>query len=181
MEGKVRRFNEAYDYLEWRKIIRVQEDVARAMGSTQANVSSALNGKPNVLTNRFIIRFCKAFPNIFNLSYILTGEGQLLAENTQKRPEQLSPGQKQPTEPPPNQADEHTAELSIIELTASLIKENEALRRQLKDTLDEVRSLRIEMSRDRDTLSTLRSSLSKLLYRTSSEPLILKAAENQEL
>lgn len=74
-----------------------------------------------------------------------------------------------------NQRTEHDAEVSIIELAASLIKENEALRRQLKATIDEVRELRTEMTRDREVIATIRTSLSSLLYKTDSTTIPMAA------
>lgn len=175
---KFDRFNEAYDYLVWRKIVSTQADVALAMGSTQANVSLALNGTR--LSPKFVARFCHTFDDIFSSTYILTGEGQLLADKAQKKPEPPVSGQTLPPNSSPRQVDEHTAELSFIDLAASLIKENEALRRDLKQAVEEVRSLRAEMSRDRDTLSAIRTSISKLLYHTAPEPMPLMAAENTD-
>lgn len=74
-----------------------------------------------------------------------------------------------------HQRTEHDAEVSIIELAASLIKENEALRRQLKATIDEVRELRTEMTRDREVFATIRTSLSSLLYKTDSTTIPMAA------
>lgn len=79
------------------------------------------------------------------------------------------------TSDPENQRTEHDAEVSIIELAASLIKENEALRRQLKATIDEVRELRTEMTRDREVFATIRTSLSSLLYKTDSTTIPMAA------
>jgi hypothetical protein len=141
--NKVERINAAYDYLIWRKIIGGQEDVAAAMGSTQPNVSQALKGAPRVLTDKFIRRFCNAYPTI-SVEWVLYEQGEML-KGSQK--------QEQPRPTP---------ELSIIELAATLIKENEALRRQLTDAISEVRTLREEMARDRDALMSIRASLSAI-------------------
>lgn len=140
---KVERINAAYDYLMWRKIIGGQEDVAAAMGSTQPNVSQALKGTPRVLTDKFIRRFCNAYP-VISVDWVLHELGEMLTDR--QKQEQPKP----------------TPELSIIELAATLIKENEALRRQLTDAIAEVRTLREEMSRDRDALMSIRASLSAI-------------------
>ena len=78
-------------------------------------------------------------------------------------------------EPADTSTNERAAEVSIIELAASLIKENEALRRQLKATIDEVRELRTEMTRDREVIATIRTSLSSLLYKTDSTTIPMAA------
>lgn len=71
-----------------------------------------------------------------------------------------------------------TPEMSIIELAATLIKENEALRRQLQEAIAEVSELRTEMSRDREAIATIRTSLSQLLYQSAKPTSIPMAAEN---
>lgn len=52
------------------------------MGASATNVSSAFNGDSRVLTNRFISRFNAAFDNLFNLGWLLTGEGEMLRKET---------------------------------------------------------------------------------------------------
>ena len=158
---KVERFNAAYDYLIWRKIIGGQEDVAVTMGSTQPNVSQALKGAPSVLTDKFIRRFCNAYP-LISVDWVLHERGEMLTESQK---------QEQP-KPSPEQ--------SIIDLAATLIKENEALRRQLTEAISEVRILREEMSRDRDVILSIRASLSSVLYSNRQETTLIKAAENTD-
>lgn len=126
MNTKKERFNDAYDYLMWRRIIRVQNDVAKAMSSSQANVSMALKGDPRVLTDKFLKRFCAVYP-LFNLEYLLTGNGDLLKSE----------------EP---QADAPTPEASIVELCAQVIADNERLHRELAEAISETKKLRAELS-----------------------------------
>lgn len=71
--------NEAYNHLRNRGVIHTQKDVAEKMHSTQQNVSGALRGKKEILTDKFLERFNRAFGNIFNLDYLCTGCGDLLA------------------------------------------------------------------------------------------------------
>ena len=71
------RLNKAYLFLKMEKIVSKQEDVAKAMKSTQSNVSGALQGREGVLTDNFLKRFCEAFKQI-SLSWLLYEEGQML-------------------------------------------------------------------------------------------------------
>lgn len=48
------------------------------MKASVSNVSSAFKGDPKVLTDRFFERFNVAYDNIFSLSWLLTGEGEML-------------------------------------------------------------------------------------------------------
>jgi hypothetical protein len=54
-------------------------------------VSSALNGNEKYLTDKLFINICEAYPQTFNINYLLNGEGSLLTieeklsiENIQK-------------------------------------------------------------------------------------------------
>lgn len=78
---KQERFNKAYNYLKLEGVIKKQEDVAKAMGATQSNVSGALNGRKSVLTDSFLTRFAAAFKQI-SLSWLLNGEGEMVAVAT---------------------------------------------------------------------------------------------------
>ena len=86
--NKRERFNKAYNFLKYEGVIKKQEDVAKAMGASASNVSSALNGRESVLTDNFLMRFATAFKQI-SLDWLLNEEGNMLtvsanfkAENT---------------------------------------------------------------------------------------------------
>ena len=75
---KTERFNKAFAFLKYEGVIKTQDDVARIMGASRPNVSSALKGRETVLTDNFIIRFANAFKQI-SLPWLLNGEGTMLA------------------------------------------------------------------------------------------------------
>ena len=74
---KKERFNKAFSFLKYEGVIKTQIDVAEKMGSTRANVSSALAGREAVLTDSFLTRFATAFKQI-SLNWLLYGEGPML-------------------------------------------------------------------------------------------------------
>lgn len=76
---KKHRINEAFIYLKSRGIVHTQKDIALAMGASASNVSSALKGVDNVLTDSFLSRFNKAFNSTFSEHWLLTGEGEMLS------------------------------------------------------------------------------------------------------
>lgn len=80
------RLKKAYNYLKYRGVISTQTDVAKAMNSTQPNISSALKGDEKVLTDSFLTRFSNSFEDISS-SWLRTGEGSMLNSDT---PEQLT-------------------------------------------------------------------------------------------
>ncbi|MCH5307249.1 MAG: LexA family transcriptional regulator [Prevotella sp.] len=50
------------------------------MRRTRQSVSQALNGNKRYLNKKFVTAFCSAFPGVFNLDWLLTGEGEMLAD-----------------------------------------------------------------------------------------------------
>ena len=74
---KKERFNKAYNYLKYEGVIKKQEDVAKAMGASASNISSALSGRESVLTDNFLLRFSNAFKQI-SLPWLLKEEGTML-------------------------------------------------------------------------------------------------------
>lgn len=87
--NKKERLNKAYDFLKYEKVIKKQEDVAKAMGASASNISSALSGRESVLTDNFLMRFATAFKQI-SLPWLLTGEGTMLSVATPEfKPENI--------------------------------------------------------------------------------------------
>lgn len=76
---KNERLRKAYEYLRNRGLAHTQKDVATKMGATAPNVSGALKGDVKLLTNKFLCRFNEAFGNIFNLNWLMTGEGDMMS------------------------------------------------------------------------------------------------------
>lgn len=72
------RLIEAVKYLKYKGIVKTQEDIAARMKAGRGNISSALAGKENVLTDNFIARFCATFKEI-SYTWLLLGEGDMLS------------------------------------------------------------------------------------------------------
>lgn len=73
------RFLSAYKYLYERGIIHAQKDLAAALKSSAANVSTMIRtGNEKVLTNNMLVRMANAFPGTFNVDWLLNGEGEML-------------------------------------------------------------------------------------------------------
>ena len=80
--NKQQRFKSAFDYLRSIGAIHTQKDLADKIGASQSNVCSALKGVEKVLTDRFLIRFNAAFSEKFNTDWLLTGEGEMLRDQS---------------------------------------------------------------------------------------------------
>ena len=64
----------------------IQKDIAEQMGyNNKVTISNALNGNIRYLTESFINRFSDTFENIFNLTWLLEGEGEMLTKLHQEQ------------------------------------------------------------------------------------------------
>lgn len=128
MSNRKERLKEVYAYLRRNKGIYYQKDFADAIGAQRPGLSAAMNGNESYLTDNLFKKICYTYPGVFNIDYLLTGEGSLLMD----------------AEPAPASKEKEEA-ASLIELAAKLIKEIEALRYELSDELAEIRAIRHQM------------------------------------
>ena len=78
MLDKQKRLNEVYEHLHNYFNIHTKGDFADSIKYARAYISSALNGNERYLTDKLFRNICEAYPGVFDLNYLLTGEGQLL-------------------------------------------------------------------------------------------------------
>lgn len=95
MEEKVLRLNKGFEYLRSIGMVHTQADVAKAMGASRPNVSSALKGDGKVLTDKFLKRFANAF-DVLSQDWLLTGEGPMLTSDMSGSVHQHSTGDNSP-------------------------------------------------------------------------------------
>lgn len=125
MTTKQERLKKVYDHLRAHFGIHTQMDFAEAIRITRPALSSAMNGNEAYLTKNLFQKICGAFPGVFDIHYLLTGEGELLINNDNKE----------------SDSEMKTAlelkwakhEITILnELVESLKRENALLHQQLK-------------------------------------------------
>lgn len=76
--GRADRLKEVYEYVRKRFPIHTQTDFADRLKYNRAYISSAMHGNEKNLTDKLFTNICEAFPDVFNLEYLLTGEGEML-------------------------------------------------------------------------------------------------------
>lgn len=125
MNTKKDRLNEVYEHLRNNFGIHTKTQFASVLKITQPALSSAMNGNEAYLTKNLFQKICGAFPGVFDIHYLLTGEGELLIDNDNKE----------------SDSEMKTAlelkwakhEITILnELVESLKRENALLHQQLK-------------------------------------------------
>lgn len=145
------RLREVYEYVRSHFPVHSQSDFAAALKYNRAYISSAMNGNEKNLTDKLFTNICECFPNTFNLDYLLNGTGELLADSEYSYNDKVSP--QYPTtlserHPLPQWAD------NLIDILSQQIKENEVLHRELRQSIQQVNTLR-------DDLQTIIKNLKK--------------------
>lgn len=92
------RLNEVYEYVRSHYPVHTKNDFADKIKYHRTYISSAMHGNDRYLTDKLFINICEAFPDTFNLDYLLTGNGQLLiiqeetiSEHIEKETDQQQP------------------------------------------------------------------------------------------
>ena len=132
------RLAEVLNYLKREKGI-TQQKLARLMGSTQTTISRNLRmAQEGNINKSFVFNMNAAVGNIFNVDYILTGEGTLFAQK---------PQEKVP---------------DIIDLCSRLVSEVEELRKDVRKQFDEVAEMRDSLREERKAMTQLIQQLAAL-------------------
>lgn len=145
MKERQKRLIEVYEYLRKHYNVHTKTGFAEAVKYGRTSMSSAMNGNDLYLTDGLFRSICLAYPNVFNLDYLLTGEGSLLQSNKEavlgRYP--APPGmvsESAPSESLPLWAD------TLIRIMSKQIAENEALHSELRDSIDELSKLKTQLS-----------------------------------
>ena len=138
------RLREVYEYVRSHFPVHSQSDFASALKYNRAYISSAMNGNEKNLTDKLFTNICECFPNTFNLDYLLNGTGELLADSEYSYNDNVSqqyPATLSERHPFPQWAD------NLIDILSQQIKENEALHRELRQSISEVNTLRDDLQK----------------------------------
>ena len=125
---RAKRLNEVYKHLFMNYGIESQTSMADYLGISRTGLSAAFNGSKQNLTNNLFKKICAAYPGVFNLDYLLMGRGELLLPIPRPEGEQINSAEEVYTR-------------NLFDLAMQVIKDNEALHRQLKASIAELRSL----------------------------------------
>lgn len=134
MSIKQKTLNEVYEHLHNHCGLHTKSDFADILEVKRAGLYSAMNGNELYLTDNLFRRICTAYPGLFDIEYLLTGKGTLLLAKKEKANEV------------PAQSDIDPKALlsgiqNLLEISAQQIKENEALRRDFRDTIKELHEI----------------------------------------
>ena len=134
IKPKQERLREVYEHLRQHFGVHTQIDFAKALGLTRPAISSAMNGNEAYLTDNLFKRICAAYQGVFNLDYLLTGDGELLTPEEDVKSSELA-----------NTASNQTVIDNLIEMLSRTIRESDDLRVELKQQLAEVRAAKEDL------------------------------------
>lgn len=89
MIERQKRLNEVYEHLHNHFGVHTKGEFADIIKYARAYISSAINGNEKYLTDKLFMNICEAYPGVFNLDYLLTGNGQLLTIQEEVKSEQI--------------------------------------------------------------------------------------------
>ena len=138
MNERQKRLIEVYEHLRRYFGIHTKTGFAEALHYGRTSLSAAMNGDENYLTDNLFKNICEIFKGVFNLGYLLTGNGQLLAE------EKKEVAQPQPR----NVTTDFTIDISSVFNAALSAKDEaiESLKREIRAKDELIQSLRQQLA-----------------------------------
>lgn len=170
--GRQKRLNEVYEHLRQHFGIHTKTGFAEAVKYGRTSMSAALNGNEDYLTDKLFENICDTYPGVFDLNYLLTGEGMLLTVEEDVKSDDIEKAANPPT-------DEMTA--NILEMYAQRVRLVDDLRTTLKDELDEIRTIKSELLQARDDFRDATYRLTQALRYLRAQSSLLIAAEPENI
>ena len=135
---RAERLNEVDKHLFAFYGVKSKTDFADKLKMQRTGISAALNGSKSNLTDNLFKNICATYQGVFNLDYLLSGTGTLLAQQEKAEPTPASP-----------------ATDNLLELHAQMIRRVDDLRQELHQELLTIRALKDEL---RATLAELKTT-----------------------
>ena len=134
---RAKRLNEVYRYLYANKGVVSQTLFASQIGVQRSALSAAMNGNKLYLTNNLFMKVCAAYPDTFDLDYLLTGEGSLLVDEGSAKVQDTDSGELEALRSRVKILEEQVArQRQIIDHYESFVELLTRENRQLQQTID---------------------------------------------
>ena len=133
MVKRQKRLKEVYEHLRANFGIHTQEDFANSLHKSRNAITLALNGNEKYLTDKLFTNICEAYPGVFDLNYLLTGEGSLLTVEEEVKSELIE------KESNPQQPAMPDYVQRLFDEAVRMSTRNELLERQCEKLIGELR------------------------------------------
>ena len=175
MNTRKDRLNEVYEHLRNHFGVHTKTQFAAVLKITQLALSSAMNGNEAYLTDNLFKRICAAYQGVFNLNYLLNGEGELLTPEEDAKSSEIEKSAK------PSSDDSATMN-NILEMYARMIRGVDDLRVELNTNLAEVKALKEDLHQAiydfRDATYRLTQALKEINNPSSIRPMDIAAEDS---
>ena len=108
MNERQKRLIEVYEHLRRYFGIHTKTGFAEAIHYGRTSLSAAMNGDESYLTDNLFKNICEAYPDVFDIDYLLNGSGQLLTIREEVTNEEI---EKQINPQPTSYLDKYIASL----------------------------------------------------------------------
>lgn len=156
MLERQKRLMEVWEHVHTYYGIHTKGEWADFLHYARSYISSALNGNGKYLTDKLFTNICEAYPGMFNLEYLLTGNGTLLTTEEEVSIDRLTAPTPAPQQTAPGTPDLSSMVNAIIAANADTIA---ALKRELVAKEETIEVLRSEVTAHEHTAATLRSQI----------------------
>ena len=179
MIERQKRLIEVYEHLRRYFGIHTKTGFAEALKYGRTSMSAAMNGDESYLTDKLFKNICEAYPGVFDLNYLLTGEGQLLTIEEEVKSEDIEKtfNPQQPAIPDYIQR--------LLDEAVRMSTRNELLERQcekligeLRDSKDKNETFLSELRKSKEYNDTLVADL--VISRKQNEVLITELRETRK-
>ena len=171
MNERQKRLTEVYEHLRRYFGIHTKTGFAEALHYGRTSMSAAMNGDENYLTDKLFKNICEVYPDIFNLDYLLKGEGTLLSGEDELRlgMRRIDPEPMQPKVY--NQSFEQALadKMAIIEQLQLRLKEKDEMIQEKNERIREKDERILELHRLNDDLRIKQQELNKRNEETISD------------
>ena len=170
-----KRLMEVYEHLRQHFGIHTKTDLAKELKYGRTSFSAAINGKEEYLTDELFEAVCDRYEGVFNLNYLLNGEGELLTPEEDVKSSEIEKAVKPST-------DDSAAMNNILEMYARMIRGVDDLRVELNTNLAEVRALKEDLHQAiydfRDATYRLTQALKETKDTSSIRPMNIAAEDS---
>jgi hypothetical protein len=178
-----------YEHLRKFYGIHTQSDFANALRKSRNSITLALNGDEKYLTDKLFKTICEAYKGVFNLNYLLTGEGDLLTLEEEVSTNEFEKQMTQQNNLPPATDQTYFMSKVIESIETSHAQQVASMNQQIADKqtiidlqADKIKSQADEIARLQKFIAEIRSMPTSINIEDvlKKYPFAIGVAENKE-
>ena len=189
MNERQKRLIEVYEHLRRYYGIHTKTGFAEALKYGRTSMSAAMNGDEKYLTDSLFKNICEAYKGVFNLNYLLTGEGDLLTLEEEVSTNEFEKQMTQQSNLPPATDQTYFMSKVIESIETSHAQQVASLNQQIADKqtiidlqADKIKSQADEIARLQKFIAEIRSMPTSINIEDvlKKYPFTIGVAENKE-